>query len=204
MITGIHHKILLFSVLAVQCVNTVVADSEQTITKVFNQLTKHLPSDVHYLEKKHIQFLDQEINETGILRYRKPDILIREQHKPEKQRFEISTDKLVIIKKNEKRTIPLDKAPALRAISELFRATLSGDLPRLRKHYKLQFSGTHKQWKLTLYPHNSDLMNYISYVTISGKDYSIKRYELHEADGDWSEIVLKPIKESINISPNKK
>lgn len=195
MITGIRHKFLLWvgSVFFALFANTVMADPESAITTVFEELAKHSQSDVHYRDEKHIQLLDQTMIETGILRYRKPDTLIREQHTPEQQRFEIIKNSLSIINDGSTRTIPLDKAPALRAMAESFRATLSGDLPRLRKYYDLKFSGTFDRWNLILRPRDSDVMNYISTISITGGKEKIKRYEIHETEGDWSMMTLTPI-----------
>jgi len=182
--------------------SSVMAEPEQTIVTLFNQLAKYTQPDVHYREEKHIQLLDMDMIQTGVLQYRRPDTLIREQQTPDPQRFEIDANNLVIIKGNKKRKIPLDKAPALRAMAESFRATLSGDLPRLQKYFDLQFSGTPARWKLSLQPRDPGLLNYISLISIAGEGVQIKRYELYEREGDWSVMTLTPTGSDLNPPQN--
>lgn len=174
------------------------------IKTVFEKIAAQALNDVQYLEKKYSGFLDDSIILSGVLRYRPPDTIIREQKTPEAMRIEIKANMVNILHNGENKQVKLDGAPALQVFVDSLRAILSGDLDSLKTHYKLKFSGDVLSWKMVLRPRDNNLGGYIDNIKFAGKLGLIKKIEVHEDDENWSEMSLEPIiSSSQNSSSNK-
>jgi len=183
----------LFLVLAGMPVLQLKAD-DTDINTVFRKLAEQSLNDLQYTEKKYSSFLDDPIIQSGILRYRPPDTVIREQKKPDKMLIEINGNVVNILRKGENKTIKLEGAPTLQVFVDSIRAILSGDLDSIKSQYEIEFFGDVSSWKMKLRPRDRILGGYIDNLTFKGVFGNIKNIEVHEDDENWSEMSLESIK----------
>ncbi len=170
------------------------------IKTVFEKIAAQALNDVQYIEKKYSGFLDDSMILSGVLRYRPPDTVIREQKTPEVLCIKIKGNIVSILRNGETKLVKLDGAPALQVFVDSLRAILSGDFDSLNIHYSIEFSGDVSSWKMVLRPRDNNLGGYIDNIKFEGKLGLIRKIEIHEDDENWSEMSLEPIK---NFSSNK-
>ncbi len=163
------------------------------LVQVFDALAVAPPSDQRYVEEKNFSFLDDPMEQSGVLRYRPPDTVIKEEQIPDQQRFEIRGDTVLLESGADKKHFQLDRLPLLRAFIAALRATLAGDLATLETYYKVAFSGSPRQWQLRLEPRAAELVAYLDFIQIRGRDDAIEQVEIHETNGDWSIMHLSPL-----------
>ncbi|HID48920.1 MAG TPA: hypothetical protein EYP40_04770 [Chromatiales bacterium] len=164
------------------------------LAQLFAGLAATPPPDQRYIEQKHFDFFEAPLEQRGILRYRPPDTVIKEQQEPEFQYVEIRGDTVFIQEPSGSRRISLDRLPLLRAFVAPLRATLRGDLGTLQNHYRIEYRGSPQDWSLLLEPRDTELANYLQSIRIQGADHRIGQMEIIETNGDWSRMQLTPLR----------
>jgi len=168
--------------------------ADDTLVKsVFEKIADAALNEMRYVEKKYSAFLDDSITLTGVLHYRPPDTVIREQKTPERMRIEIKGNVVNIERNEDNRTVKLNGAPALQVFVDSLRAILAGDLESIKAHYNIEFSGKVSAWKMLLRPRDNNLGGYIDNIKFEGKQGFINKIEVHEDDENWSEMTLELI-----------
>ncbi len=151
-------------------------------------LAKQPESAVRFIETRHSDALREPLVTTGGLRYRRApggdERLERRVATPFAERYTIEGDRLTIERGDTTRTLRLDALPLLRAFIDAIRATLAGDLARLRRHYGVVFSGAREDWVLALLPADPEVAELITSVRIAGQGDRIRSMEVLERSGD--------------------
>ena len=155
-------------------------------------------SRVSYHETKSISILDSVLEQWGFLTYVAPATVVREIRVPVVETYAIVGDTLIVTKEGEEERTDLDSVPLLRAFTESFRATLSGDVERLEEHYHVSFSGDGPAWTLGLRPRGRRLAGIIESVEFAGEAMRVDRIRITEANGDWSLMTLTPAEDNIH------
>lgn len=144
------------------------------------------PQRVRYVEERTLAALDIPMTLKGTLHFRPPDYLRKDVESPRQARYILDGDRLVIVEGGERRTVGLDRVPALRAFAAALRATLLGDFATLRRYYRLEVSGRETGWTLRLTPRDEALARYVREVSVGGRAATIQRIEVVEQNGDRS------------------
>jgi hypothetical protein len=78
------------------------------------------------------------------------------------------------------------------AFVESIRATLAGDLPALTRYFTVGLAGDANAWTLTLAPMDPKLRELVTTIRIKGTRASIVDVETTEADGDRTDMAIRP------------
>lgn len=144
----------------------------------------------YFTEEKTLAMLKKKLIIKGFLHYEAPDYMKREIISPQHEIYEIRSDEL-LINRGERR-LALSDYPVFKAFVDSFRATLAGDLPKLRQHYRIWLKGKKSDWVLSLYPSNQKLARYVKIIKMSGSFNRIVKIETLESDGDHTLMILTP------------
>ena len=77
------------------------------------------------------------------------------------------------------------------ALVEGLRATLSGDVAALQRHYTPRLAGTAQEWTLTLTPREPGIAALVAAIRLAGRESQVLRFEVDEAGGDTSVMVIE-------------
>jgi len=163
------------------------------VERLMRELAKREEAAVRFEETRHSDVLREPLVAAGELRYRRPARLERRVQAPYAERYTIEDGRVTVERGGTARTLSLDGLPVLRVFVESIRATLAGDLPALRRHYLVLFSGTREEWTLALLPADPALAEYVTSVRIAGSGDRIERMEVLEASGDRVVTRFTPI-----------
>ena len=146
-----------------------------------------------FVERKYLQLLTQRMETSGTLNYAAPDWLKKVTKNPALETFELRGDTLAGIQRNgERYSVTLGDHPEVAALVEGIRSTLAGDLPTLQRYYTVDFKGTREHWQLALTPKDQKVRERVDDILISGAEATLKLVEVHEKDGDRSEMIITP------------
>lgn len=161
-----------------------------TLEALMSELAASAAGTVRFNETRSSAILKQPIETSGTLTFTPPARLERRALKPRAERFVVDGDTLTVDTNGDQRTLRLADFPALRASIESMRATLSGDLATLRRHYRVELGGTAAQWQLLLLPREPEMAELVRSIRIDGMRGRINRVEVLEASGDRAVTTL--------------
>jgi hypothetical protein len=143
-------------------------------------------SRARFHEEKHLAMLTEPLQLSGVLRYVRPDQIEKQITQPYAESLRINGDRLEWETQGRTRTLSLRSQPQIWALAESLRGTLAGDLPALRRHYKVKLEGERTQWSVTLEPRYDSLSQFIERIRLQGGDNQLRQVEIIEANGDRS------------------
>jgi Outer membrane lipoprotein carrier protein LolA-like len=155
-------------------------------------LAQRKSSHAYFVEQHFVAVLDRPVQSSGELYYEAPDRLERRTLKPRTESMLVDRGALTIQLAAKRRTVKMKEHPELAAFIESIRATLAGDLPALRRLFKVGFSGSAAQWSLELVPTDPKLLAAIQRVHIQGMSENLQLIEILQADGDRSVMTIQP------------
>ena len=143
-------------------------------------------------ETKRIALVNGPLVRRGTLDYVRPDRLSMRVDAPYFEKVDIVGDALTIERRSGATRVTLASQPQLAAWVESLRATLAGDGAALAAHFNVALDANGAQWRLTLVPRDTTLAGVIARVVISGRGPEVLRFEVEEAKGDSSVMVITP------------
>jgi len=150
-------------------------------------------SSARYVETRTYRMLNQTVSSSGRLIYVAPDRLQKETIEPVPARLTVNGDRLTIERQGEPtREISLRDHSEIGAFVESIRATLAGDLPALTRYFTVGLAGDANAWTLTLAPMDPKLRELVTTIRIKGTRASIVDVETTEADGDRTDMAIRP------------
>ena len=149
-------------------------------------------AQARFTEVKHMSVLQAPLTVSGRLVYVRPGRIERHVLVPYEERTIVSGDRVTIESRsrNTSRTLSLESAPGAYALAESMRATLAGDLAALQRHYSVDLQGRLDDWTLSLTPREPAVASLVSSVRIAGAHARILRFDVREANGDHSTMVI--------------
>lgn len=182
----------LFS-LALCCASPQLLAAEWGMPQLMSGFAAVEESRASFREEKHLSMLSEPLKLSGTLHYVRPDQIEKRITQPYPESFRINRDRLDWENQGRTRTLSLRSQPQIWALAESLRATLAGDLPALRKHYKVKLQGTPMQWNITLEPRYDSLSQYIEQIRMQGRGNQLRQVEIIEASGDHSLMRIEEI-----------
>ena len=157
-----------------------------------------------YNEKRYSMFLKKPKEYKGIIEYISPDTFSKEILSPERKKYIINQQQLVIYHKDSKYVLSLDDYPQLKQLKALFSGLLQADASELTRHYQYSISTLaentdhHKQYLLTLKSSVSDPFTeqdqkISQHIEIIFKDDAIKKITMFGFGGEKTEMKLTKI-----------
>ena len=147
----------------------------------------------HFVERKYLQLLTQPLETSGTLSYVAPDRFEKITTVPISESVALRGDSVTGVQRNGDRySVTLGEHPEIASLVEAIRSTLAGNLPVLERYYTIDFKSSRAAWQLKLTPRNQAVHEKIDDILIRGTDAILKRVEVHEKDGDRSEMIITP------------
>jgi hypothetical protein len=169
-----------------------MAEKPWNLEQLMQSLSAIQSRNAYFKEEKTLAMLDTPLIVKGFLHFKAPDYLKRQNISPQRETYEISGDQLLIDSPHEgQRQLALSDYPLLRAFVESFRATLAGDLARLKQYYRVRLRGKKAKWVLSLKPLDEKMAWYVTVIRMYGRFNQVLGVETRETDGDRSIVKLK-------------
>lgn len=143
-------------------------------------------AQVSFTEKKFSSLLSVPVVSSGMLVYRRPDIVEKHIDTPRKESYRFVGEELVVVRGGTERRIPLSSQPLLSAFAASLRGVLGGDLALLRNYYQLSLQGDELSWRLDMMPIDEETHRYVQRITVSGRAGHVGQIEVRESSGDHS------------------
>ena len=171
------------------------AETAFTIAELMQRLAARPGSHASFREEKHLAALSAPIETSGRLLYIRPSYLEKITLTPAPEQLVVNGDRLTITHApgQPAQTVDLASQPAIRALVETVRGTLSGDLPSLQRYYRVSLAGTARDWQLTLTPTDSTVARFVREVRIDGSGADLREVDTVQRNGDSSRMLIEPI-----------
>ena len=143
-----------------------------------------------FTERKYLSLLDQPLLTSGKLVYTAPAHLEKLTLTPKPETMVLDGDRLSLDIKGKRRTLSLQNYPLLWAFVESIRGTLAGDLPVLKRFYRVDLEGDAAQWQLLLMPTDPEVREVVREIRIGGKRNRVLSVEVLEVQGDRSVMTI--------------
>lgn len=131
---------------------------------------------------------------TGTLHYWRPDRLEKRTEAPEREVMRVDGDRVELTVGNEPtQHIDLGRAPEMQALVSAFRAPLGGDLATLRRHFRVDGSGTLDQWLLVLQPIERRAARFLREVRLGGIGAAMRSTVWLQGNGDTYAMQIEPL-----------
>ena len=161
------------------------------IVTLVESLKRPLPAHTAYTEVRFVQMLEAPLVLRGELEYRSSAELGKKVTSPYVESTVIENGQVRLERPGKPaKRFSLKRAPALAGLLESFSATLAGDAQRLARSYELSHSGDAAHWQLSLKPRDPALAKQVSQVLISGEANTPLCFEVEEAGGDASLLLV--------------
>lgn len=160
-------------------------------------LKRPLPATTRYTEVRFVQMLDAPLTLRGELTYASANELGKRVVSPYEETTTIANGQVAIVRPGKPaKRFSLKRAPALAGFLESFSATLDGDAQRLERSYVLTSDGDEAHWQLQLVPRDAALAKHVARVVISGQATTPLCFEVEEAGGDSSILLVDKLAET--------
>ncbi len=143
-----------------------------------------------FVEQKTLSVLTTPIESRGELSFKSPDFLQKRTTQPIQETLTVERNRVSISRDGKEQIIQLDTQPEMRAFIDSLRATLSGDLPTLKKSFLVKLSGSANKWMLSLRPLSANLQRILVEVSIQGRNSEILYIETSMLNGDRTFLTL--------------
>lgn len=168
------------------------AAAEFTLPELMRTLAAVPSAQARFTETRQLAMLETPLVLKGWLYYTRPDRIEKHVLSPHDERTRIAGDAVTIENRSRKRTTTLSLAstPAVQAFVESLRATLSGDLTALERHYLVRLEGRRDDWTLALTPKEPALSSLVKDIRIQGAGERLVSVQVEEAGGDLSVMLI--------------
>lgn len=143
------------------------------------------PSRVGFREERHNPMLKEPLVLTGHLEYLGDGVLRKTIATPFEESFLIESDRIVIERAGDVRTLPLKKSRSLRTILGTIEAILSGRSDRIESEFTHQIGGTARAWSVMLAPVSRSMRRQLVSLQITGNDRSVTSIRIDLKGGEW-------------------
>lgn len=157
-------------------------------------LAQRKSGQARFTEERVVSGFDSPLRSSGTLSFQAPDRFTRQTLEPRAESMEVNGNQLVLQRGGRSRTMALDAVPELAALVDAIRGTLSGDATLLKKHFRIELSGSDAQWVLQLTPLDGRLAEQVPGIQIVGQGGDLRSVELRLRGGDRSLMLIDPLK----------
>lgn len=154
-------------------------------TQVLQRLAQVGSRRASFHEEKRLAALTTVLRSSGVLTYVQPGYLEKQTLEPKPERLIIDGNRLTIVEGSAApRQLDIDSHPALRALVDIIRAPMVGDIATLRDSYRIQATGDAGGWRLTLLPSRPEIARYVASVTLDGANNVLRVIRVVQPNGD--------------------
>lgn len=150
-------------------------------------------SSARFAETREVGLLTAPLDSSGTLTYRRPDFLEKRTLQPQAESLRLDGDRLTLTQADgASRTLSVSSVPEIQTYVESIRSTLRGDVPTVMRFYEAALEGTLQDWRMQLTPRAEEARRIVRRIVIAGRDATIRRIEVLQADGDRSIMTIQP------------
>jgi hypothetical protein len=161
------------------------------LTRLMLLLAATPATEASFIEKKYSSLLAEPVVSSGMLVYRRPDVVEKNIESPRKERYRFVGDELLLLRNGAEKRIALSSQPLLQAFAASLRGVLGGDMALLRNHYQLSLQGVESSWQLIMTPVDEQTLRYVQRIQVSGRAGRVEQIEVHETSGDRSVLQVR-------------
>lgn len=161
------------------------------VVRVMQLLAAQPATEVSFIERKYSDLLSEPVVSSGMLIYRRPDIVEKKIESPRKESYRFSGEELILVRNGTEKRIQLLSQPMLSAMAASLRGVLGGDLALLRNYYQLSLQGEELSWRLDLTPVDEETVRYVQRIIVLGRAGRIEQIEVRETSGDRSVLRVR-------------
>lgn len=143
------------------------------------------PSRVGFREERHNPMLKEPLVLTGYLEYLSDGVLRKTIATPFEESFLIESDRIVIERAGDVRTVPLKKSRSLRTILGTIEAILSGQTDKIESDFTHEIGGTPRAWSVMLAPVSRSMRRQLVSLQVTGNDRSVTSIRIDLRGGEW-------------------
>lgn len=143
------------------------------------------PSRVGFREERHNPMFKEPLILTGHLEYLSDGVLRKTIATPFEESFLIESDRIVIERAGDVRTLPLKKSRSLRTILGTIEAILSGQTDKIESEFTHQIGGTARAWSVMLAPVSRSMRRQLVSLQVTGNDRSVTSIRIDLKGGEW-------------------
>lgn len=152
--------------------------------EVIQGLVHERADAARFTEIKYLKALEHPIRLDGEVRFIPPDGMEKYVTAPYEERMTVSNGWLRLQRGEKIRELELERHPVAQAFVTAFTATLMGDAATLQQHYEMKLDGNERAWQLSLTPRESDLLDKVSLIKVSGSGKVLQSFETLQPKGD--------------------
>lgn len=167
--------------------------AEDSLSAFMQRLKVHPVSKVAYQETRQVKLLTEPWHGSGYLYALPPDLMLREQLKPERLLMGVKGNQTFYfdIKNDQRHQGELDGENELSMPLAVFKAITNADEALLRRWYHIAFASDAKAWSMNLKPKQPS--ETLATVVVSGlPDQAANKVVITQKNGDVSEFSLQP------------
>jgi len=169
------------------------ADAPWSLATLMGQLRAVQHASAHFTERKYAAILTQPIESTGTLSYTAPGSLEKRTLTPKPESIALKNDQLSGTQADGSAfDVRLSDHPDIGALVEGVRSTMAGDQATLGRYYSIALEGDRDDWHLSLTPLDRAVRDKVDAIRIDGAGTQLRRIQVHEHDGDRSEMIVTP------------
>lgn len=163
------------------------------LAALMQRMAQRKSGEARFTEERTVKGIDGPLTSSGTLSFTAPDRFARHTLHPTRESMEVIGRTLVLKRGNRTRQMEMDVVPEVGALLEAMRATLTGDVAVLQKHFSTQLSGNDAKWVLVLKPRDERLARQVQQIELVGQAADLRSIELQLTGGDRSLMLLEPV-----------
>lgn len=147
-----------------------------------------------FREVRRIAALDQPLESTGTLLWRRPDLIEKITEWPIRERVTVRGDRFELASPGRPvQVLDLGMQPELRTLLAALRAPLAGDAAALERDFEVGLAGAPAAWTLRLVPRDRQARRFVTVIEVAGSLAEPSAILVREAQGDEQSLRLEPL-----------
>ncbi len=169
-----------------------ISRADDSLSALMQRMKSDTAVRIAYQETRRLELLEQPWQGSGYMYSLPPDIMIKEQLKPERLLMGIQGDKMFYFEpvNDVRHQGEIEEDNPLSLNIAVFKALINADEATLQKMYRIEFSSDKQGWVMTLKPKRDSESGFS--IVISGlPQQQANTIKVRQADGDLSEFSLR-------------
>lgn len=148
-----------------------------------------------YTETRTLKVLTKPIQSSGLLSFRRPDVLEKQVMLPKPESMRVEGDRVTIDDGSPQspRILQLSDHPEVAILIEAIRTPLTGNLDRLNALFQVSLGGSERRWLLSLVPRDPRAAEWVRSVYVRGSGDRVNAVEIDEQGGDHTVLRIEPM-----------
>ena len=186
-----HYKLMPLFFFLIISGNSVANDS---LAELMQRMKSEAPVKIAYKETRILELMDQPWLGSGFMYSKQPDLMIKEQLKPNRLLMGVKGENLFYFDpaKNIRHQSEMNELDSISLSVAVFKALINADEKLLNKLYQVKFSSHPQRWVMTLTKKNDPDSSFN--IIVSGlAEQRVDTLVVNKEDGDTSEFMLHEV-----------